>query len=205
MNETITGLDNKLPLDVRDNVYYLTKPAAADVTGIAEGWQTERARTGEKTERHIGVAGLPSAVRLLNQALRNQLHDAFHKITDSLDSDLGQSERSNAFDEWIDLLQVLSRRGQDLTGNHRKILGALISSVGNKDISDFDKQHLLILQEATNVLRQPSVTKSESKRVISILIKSGFEPILNLSAENLTDESIKELEKMRAALLGISQ
>jgi hypothetical protein len=205
MSETITGLATNSGLSDREgNVYHLRQRTVDDVTGSpgaypSNEWGTERPR-----ERFRDSSNSLS-IKPLERDIKNQLHDAFYKITDSLDLDLSPSERSNTFDEWNDLLQALSLRGQDLSGNHRKILGALIASVGNKDISDFNKQRLLVLQEATNVLRQPSVTKSESKKVISILIKNDFTPTLNLSADNLTDESIKELEEMRAALLGIRE
>jgi hypothetical protein len=202
MNETITGevAGPELRPDRSDNVLYLRTNTVDDVTGLSGNRQTEWAGTEGLRGKYTDYSNT-STVKPLDRDLRKQLHDAFCKIADSLDLDLSPAERSNSFDEWARLLHALTRRGEDLTGNHRKILGALTSAIGNKDISDFSKEHLLILQNAANILRQPSIPKAESKKTVSMLFKSGFQPILKLSVDNLTDEAAQSLEEMRAAIL----
>jgi len=98
--------------------------------------------------------------QFLGPTIKALLNDIFDRITDANDQELGMSERSNNFDEWRDMLQVLSRVGEDITNHHRKILGTLISFTGEQDISDFNAQELKLFLEASNLLRQTSFVKT---------------------------------------------
>jgi hypothetical protein len=130
-----------------------------------------------------------------------KLNEAFFKITDAIDSQLDSVDRCNNFDEWKDLLQVLARTALNITTNHRKILGSLIAATRDSDISDFSNGSLCLLQEATNILRKPRVTKQEGKRIISLLCKNDLKVALPLSEDNLDEDSIELLDKMMDTLL----
>jgi hypothetical protein len=136
---------------------------------------------------------LPSEKALINKA--------FELISAVSDADIYASERSNCFDEWKDLLTDLSRRVNNFTNNHRKILGSLISSTINKDISDFPIDNSLrVLQEATNTIRRPRINKVECKRAISDLLKLKSDTMIPLCIDK-DDEKESELDELMETLL----
>lgn len=132
---------------------------------------------------------------------KNILNNAFDRITNAHDVYLSISERSNYFDEWKDILNLLARIGDHFTSSHRKILGTLIISTKQKDISDFKIQSLKSFIEATNVLRQPRVTKPECKRMITILLNNKINTVIAMNPDSLDEEKIKSLEAMMDDLL----
>jgi hypothetical protein len=132
---------------------------------------------------------------------KNILNNAFDRITNAHDVSLSVAERSNYFDEWKDILNLLARIGDHFTSSHRKILGTLIISTKQKDISDFKIQSLKAFIEATNVLRQPRITKPECKRVIKILLDNKINAVIAMNPDSIDEEKIKSLEAMMDDLL----
>ncbi|MBU4446323.1 hypothetical protein KJ656_14785 [bacterium] len=139
--------------------------------------------------------------RVLNEENRKYLNDAFSRLTYATDMEIDQIERSNNFDEWKDLLIIVSRKADRLTLHHRKILGSLIIAVNGCDIVDFNNNALKIFLEATNVLRQPRVSRQDSDRIISNLINNDINIMLPLSIENEQDAHSKDLDKMMKELI----
>jgi hypothetical protein len=133
------------------------------------------------------------------------LNKSFELITDAVDFNLGSAERSNCFDEWKDMLENMARKVKGFTNNHRKILGSLIAATHSSDISNFPIQSLRIFQEATNSLRQPRVSKQDSHRVISNLLKRGIKLTAPLAVDNLDDDNRATLENMMSELLSKSR
>jgi hypothetical protein len=133
------------------------------------------------------------------------LKDIYTKLremqTEDSDVDeLSNVERSNFFDEWVDILDSASF--DSLTINHRTILGTLISLTKDKDISDFSDNLLIEFQKACNILRQPSVTKQESKRIINNLLNENVKLVMPMSInDDLPDEDIYTLENMMNELI----
>ncbi|MCK4786992.1 MAG: hypothetical protein KAV87_24755 [Desulfobacteraceae bacterium] len=134
-------------------------------------------------------------------ANKERLNEAFFKITEATDFDLNSAERSNCFDEWKDLLEILARKADSLTTKHHKILGAMIAATHQSDISDFENHALHVLQEATNVLRRPRVIEQEAKRVIANFLERGFKITLPLATDGLDQADVKSLDDMMDKLL----
>lgn len=134
-------------------------------------------------------------------ASREFLRNAFERITNSIDSSLSQSERSNSFDEWKDLLKNIARKTEYFDSNHRKVLGSLISSTDQKDISDFTIQSLKVFIQNTNILRQPRITKPEARQAIKNLLSVNIDPLIPLNVDNLDTRYISELDHMMADIL----
>ncbi|MCK4816733.1 hypothetical protein KA005_13265 [bacterium] len=137
----------------------------------------------------------------IDAANRNRLQEAFYRITDAIDQDLALVERSNCFDEWKDLLELLARKADYMTNNHRKILGSLIAVTRESDITDLQGNTLRELQEATNVLRQPRVTRQDSKRVIARLSSLDIEITIPLAPDDLDEGDSKTLDAMMTRIL----
>lgn len=137
----------------------------------------------------------------LDAANRKRLQEAFHRITDAIDPDLDLVERSNCFDQWKDLLELLARKAEYMTNNHRKILGSLIAGTRESDISDLGSNSLLELQEATNVLRQPRVTKQDAKRVIASLSRQDLGIAIPLVPDDFGEDNVKALDDMMERIL----
>jgi hypothetical protein len=146
-----------------------------------------------------------SSFRNLSSELKTALEDAFFNITDALDVESTMAVRSNFFDEWAETLAGLSRKAETLTSHHRKILGGLIVAVGKKDISDFGKDALRVFQKATNVLRQPRVTKVERKRVIAGFFNTELRAVIGLATDNLTSDEVDQLYRTIAEVPRKSQ
>jgi hypothetical protein len=134
---------------------------------------------------------------------KNLLNHCFELILNANDSALYGPERSNCFDEWKEQLIILSQI-DNLSNKQRKILGALITSVLNKDISDFweNKKTFQVLQEATNVLRFSGIAKSECERILNDIIRLGLDnTLLPLTCDNDDASENKNLDAMYAYLL----
>lgn len=158
-----------------------------------EEGQKYRTRTKHEVYGQIFVTVEPAS--------REFLRNAFERIVNTIDSSLTQSERSNCFDEWKDLLKNLARKTEYFDSNHRKVLGTLISSTAQKDISDFSIQSLKVFIQNTNILRQPRITKPEARQAIKSLLTENIEPLIPLSVDNLDDTYISELDQMMANIL----
>ena len=162
---------------------------------------TEEGHWKEVSPKKDRVLFRKALFKRIDEANRKRLQEAFYRITDSIDPDLHTVERSNCFDEWKDLMELLSRKAEYMTINHRKILGALITATRNKDVSDFGNDALRELQEGTNVLRQPRVTRRDSKRIIANLLNSGLDIMIPLVPNDLDDGTANSLEDMMASIL----
>lgn len=144
-----------------------TQPEITTTTYIAatdlRKWQAQqrpsRRVSGEKS---FGALTAPD---------RAILDLAFSRISQALQTEFQMAELSNCFDEWKDFLEIASRKVEGFTGNHRKILGTLLSLIGGKDISDFDIETLRIFRDATNVLRMPRTSKQDARRIIADVLK----------------------------------
>jgi hypothetical protein len=127
-------------------------------------------------------------------ASRELLDNAFERISNATDSNLTQAERSNSFDEWKDVLRVCSRKVAHFSSNHRKVLGILLSMTKEKDICDFSVEALRLFVQATNVLRQPRVTKPESRQMVSRLLGVGVNTAIPLLSNTMDENITKELD-----------
>lgn len=132
--------------------------------------------------------------------VKSVLYDTFDRILIAYDTNLSRSERSNSFDEWKDLLKVISRKADHFTGNHRKILGCLITATMDKDIFDIE-QYLPIFIEASNFLRLPRVSKPEAKQIISKITRAKLPVLIALDPDNIDASTAKELDLMISELL----
>lgn len=146
-----------------------------------------------------------SSFETIDSLGKKLLNKSFELITDAVDFNLGSAERSNCFDEWKDMLRNMARKVKGFTSNHRKILGSLIAATHSSDISDFPFQSLRIFQEATNSLRQPRVSKQDSHRIISNLLKRGIKLTAPLAVDNLDEDNCATLETMMSELLSKSR
>lgn len=182
-----------------DNVVYLHRSAVDEATPSSLG-STRRDSVNEVVRNKV-VGNYDSFFRPMEIEVKNLVQGTFERIAESLDTDRSESERSNSFDDWKDSLTALSRVADTLTGNHRKVIGALISITTGKDISDFDKSYLRGFREATNIVRQPRVSKPEAKRVISFFHSRATRISLPLAVDDLSEESAKEIESMMAGLV----
>ena len=143
-----------------------TQPEISSITYIPSTapreWQTKQIIRRISGERFF--VGLKTPDRAILDA-------AFSRISQVLQREFQMAELSNCFDEWKDILETASRRVESFTSNHRKILGTLLSLVGDKDISDFDIEILRTFRDATNVLRMPRTSKQDVRRIIADLLK----------------------------------
>ncbi|KIE18502.1 hypothetical protein DS62_10080 [Smithella sp. SC_K08D17] len=160
-----------------------------------------RSFNSAKTKPSSEIPFVDASFKTVQSKNKNLLNNAFELITNVNDVYFSVAERSNYFDEWKDILHLLVRVGDHFTSSHRKILGTLIISTKQKDISDFTMTSLKIFIEATNVLRKPRITKPECKQMISIFVKNKINTVVALNPENLNEEKIKSLEAMMENLL----
>jgi len=126
---------------------------------------------------------------------------AYHSIVDALDCEMDRIERSNLFDEWKDTLESIIAEVTNISVNHRKILGALIVAVKDKDISDFTSKGLNLLRDATYMFRQLRVSKNDSQRIIKDLIGIGVCPAIPLLSDDISGEDEEDLDQLMAALV----
>jgi hypothetical protein len=80
-----------------------------------------------------------------------------------------------------------------------------MSSTQDKDVSDFDDKVLRLFQEATNTLRQPRVTKPESKGIINKLMDKKINMRIPLNPDNLDRKEIDRLDSMMSEFIRISK
>jgi len=206
VNQNATGFSPEEPLKKERKVLPFRLPGQSvteaandtDSISIPNSDSITEPYTGKKKSRRLyGEASFET----IEPASKKLLNISFELITDAVDLNLGLAERSNCFDEWRDMLENMARKVKGFTSNHRKILGSLISATHRSDISDFPMQSLRIFQEATNTLRQPRVSKQDSLRVITNLLKRGIKLTAPLAVDNLGEDNCTELETMMAELL----
>ena len=147
--------ENQTQPDIKTSTYI---PATDLDKRQAQEWPSRRVSGGKS----FGALTPPD---------RSILDLAFGRISQALQTDFQMAELSNCFDEWKDFLETASRKVESFTSNHRKILGTLLSLVGDKDISDFDIEILRTFRDATNVLRMPRTSKQDARRIIADLLK----------------------------------
>jgi len=204
MNKYVTG---NAPVEETkvssNNIVYL--PAASKALSSTEYYKKNIDYSGGKLESE-GVKGFTIQKHSLMQAaMREILYEAFENITDSFNENITAAGRSNSFDEWKDSLKIASRLSDHFNGNHRRILGCLMSSTQDKDVSDFDDKVLRLFQEATNTLRQPRVTKPESKGIINKLMDKKINMRIPLNPDNLDRKEIDRLDSMMSEFIRISK
>jgi hypothetical protein len=151
-----------------------------------------------KSERRVLESG---AFRAVGSRDLITLHAAFERISHVLLYEFETAERSNCFDEWKDLLEMGSRRIDSFTGNHRKILGTLLSVTRSRDISDFSIGMLYIFRDATNMLRLPRVGKQDARRVVVEILKQGEKILMPLTVDESSEDKDESLERMLAQLI----
>ena len=137
------------------------------------------------------------------KAVKEELNLAFTMITDACDTNLEPAERSNSFDDWNDKLKLIARKARHFNINHNTIIGTMITAIRNCDISDFSNEILKSFLEATNLLRNPSLTKRDSTRIVTGYIKSGLNTTWTLSSEETSKvcQEQDHLDNMMQALL----
>ena len=140
----------------------------------------------------------------IDEASKRVLREAFYLIIASYDSEMSKPERSNCFDEWKDLMETIARKEDNVSMNHRKILGSLISVTFQKDISDFDEDSLKIFQRSTYLLRQPRITRRDSKNVIAALLERNLKVSIPMAVDGLGSQSAGELDEMMDTLIEMS-
>jgi len=129
------------------------------------------------------------------------LREALLRITDSMDSEFEPVERSNCFDEWKDLLGLIARKAKYLSINHSEILGTLISITHRRDHADYTSDTLKVFRDATSLLRQPRMTKQDSKRIRDKLLALKIKTTIPIGTECLHEDQINSLEHMMSALI----
>jgi len=167
---------------------------------------SERASQLHKKEQYKTriIDANPTAITKEN---KNLLNHCFELILNANDSSLYGPERSNCFDEWKEQLIILSQN-DNLSNKQRKILGVLITSVLNLDISDFweNKKAFQVLQEATNILRFSGIAKSECERILKDITGLGLNnTLLPLTCDNTGEIENTNLDAMYAYLLDKSK
>jgi hypothetical protein len=141
------------------------------------------------------------SVKGLESGDREILNLAFDRISQALQTDFQRAELSNCFDEWKDLLQEASRKVGRFSGNHRKILGSLLSALRGKEISDFSSETLRTFQDATNILRLPRASKQDVSRIIADLLKQKNKILTSLAIEESVKDKTEVLDNMMAHLI----
>jgi hypothetical protein len=125
---------------------------------------------------------------------------AYDSIINSRDYEFDRIERSNFFDEWKDTLQTITLRVENLSSNHRKIIGILLVVTKNKDISDFDDVKLKLFENATFTFKQHRVSKSDSKRIIKEFLDLNMDIIIPMGSFN-EDEPKNEFDSRMKMLI----
>lgn len=84
-------------------------------------------------------------------------------------ADLELTERSNAFDLWMSLLEEASENALQRSAYFRQVLGVLLTAVRKRDVTDFSPEELTSLQTVTNILHSPSVVEADTGRAARLL------------------------------------
>jgi hypothetical protein len=168
-----------------------TQPEGSSITYIPSTapreWQTKQIIRKISGERFF--VGLKTPDRAI-------LDVAFSRISQVLQTEFQMAELSNCFDEWKDFLETASRKVEGFTGNHRKILGTILSLILGKDISDFDIETLRIFRDATNVLRMPRASKQDARRIIADLLKRKKKIMMSLGIDESAKDEVQGLDNI---------
>jgi len=149
--------------------------------------------------------GWVKSIEQIDGSSKKALNDAFFRITESCDLQVSPVERSNCFDEWKDLLHMTARREEKISLNHRKILGSLLSVTHRKDIADFEEESLKVLQQSTYLLRQPRISRKDSKNAISALLNRKLRISFPLATDGLSPDREDVLDEMMESLINESK
>lgn len=141
----------------------------------------------------------------IDKISRKQLEDAFDKITDASDLTISASERSNCFDDWCKSLKILVRSEENFSRHHQRILGTLLSTINKRDIADFSDETLRTFRDITNTLRQPRLSKIESKRAINDILNTKIRISLPLGTQGIAEDYAENLLAMLNHLAEQSQ
>ena len=170
-----------------------SRPTQSDITGYnSRGLARPRYRqhSFEKVPHRIKSEDF---MRLLDQS--------FMSIVDALDGELSTVERSNRFDDWKYEIKDISQSSKSLDIRQRKVLGALIASSLRRDLPDFTTLQLELFRDATNLVRQPMITKKDSKSMLSRMRKNGLKMRLSLSVDGLSEDALKKIDAYMDNLL----
>ena len=175
-------------------------------TGLVDktiSYQTNSDR-GDQLKQHRIRKDLRDKIlfdQIRKKAENEIINYAYYLIADALDCEIDRIERSNLFDEWKDTLESIIAEVTNVSVNHRKILGAIIVATKGKDIADFTKEELHLLIDATYMIRQLRVTRSDSKRTIKRLINIGADMAIPLAVEDISDKDKESLDQLMNSLI----
>ncbi len=158
-------------------------------------WRERRSRVQFRSDQ---VLRIPAKKEILEH-----LGQTFIFITDACDTTLGLAERSNSFDDWTDKLELLARKAKHFNINHNTILGSMIAATSDCDISDFSTSALKSFLNATNLLRNSSLTRRDSSRVITSFIDLDLKITWSLKSDEASENGRESgrLDGMMQALL----
>lgn len=190
----------------KDNVIYLYPQTTGDVTGQLDDSINYQANMGRRNQLEQPIIRKDFRDKISFDQIRSKvdyeiIDFAYNSIVDAFDYEIDRIERSNFFDEWKDTLETIMAEVINISVNHRKILGALIVAAKGKDLVNFNKKELRLMIDATYMLRQLRVTKSDSKRIIKNLIDSGAEMAIPLAVEEVSEKEEEDLDKMMKSLI----
>jgi len=187
------------PASLPDNVFPFPKKDTEPRTSTHYVRSSELAWSPQSTPRRLTTESPP--VLSIRKGSQEMLDEAFDRITDAADANVGRSERSNCFDEWKDYLRLLIRVEGNFSRPHRVVLGALVSATIQMDMSNASEAALKVFRDITNVIRQPRISKVERQRAIRDLLAVKVNVTLPLSVQGLEESQAKSIESMLAALL----
>ncbi len=168
-------------------------------TNLGRGYQQKQQRTRRDFRDKISLD------QIRKKADNEIINYAYNSIVDALDYEIDRIEQSNFFDEWKDTLETIITEVNNVSANHRKILGAIIVVTKGKDIADFTTKELLILRDATYMFKQFRVTRSDSKRTIKKLIDIATDMAIPLSASGISDKDEESLDQLMKSLIAKSK
>lgn len=199
MSKSDTIEDSNIDYDKKklDNVVYLF-PNSQNSADKALNYETNLG-TGSQQVTKIKYKKTFDEIRKKND--NEIINKAYNLIVDALDHKIDSIERSNFFDEWKDYLDIIIAEVTNLSVNHRKILGAIVVATKDKDIADLTTEELRIMKEATYMLRQMRVTKSDSKRIIKRLIDIDINITIPLATDGISDKDAEKLDELMRTLI----
>jgi len=164
-------------------------------TNLGRRYQQKQQRTRRDFRDKISLD------QIRKKADNEIINYAYNSIVDALDYEIDRIERSNFFDEWKDTLETIIAEVTNVSVNHRKILGAIIVATKGKDIADFTEEELHLLRDATYMIRQLRVTRSDSKRTIKKLIDIASDMAIPLSVDGMSNKDEESLDQLMKSLI----
>ena len=164
-------------------------------TNLGRRYQQKQQRTRRDFRDKISLD------QIRKKADNEIINYAYNSIVDALDYEIDRIERSNFFDEWKDTLGTIIAEVTNISVNHRKILGSIIVATKGKDIADFTEEELHLLRDATYMIRQLRVTRSDSKRTIKKLIDIASDMAIPLSVDGMSNKDEESLDQLMKSLI----